>query len=77
MKKAVLISLFLICVSLSSFAQTSIQGRETDVRAWGAKCDGSTNDQIAIQAAITAMATAGGIVNLPDGTADRDWETEI
>lgn len=68
MKKAVFISLFLICVSLSSFAQTSIQGRETDVRAWGAKCDASTNDTSAIQAAITAMATAGGIVNLPDGT---------
>lgn len=68
MKKAFLISLFLTCVSLSGLAQTSIQGRETNVRAWGAKCDGSTNDQSAIQAAITAMATAGGIVNLPDGT---------
>ncbi len=68
MKKAFLISLFLIVVSLSGFAQTSIQGREVDVRAFGAKCDGSTNDTSAIQAAITAMATAGGVVNLPDGT---------
>lgn len=66
MKKALI--LLAICLSANvCLAQTSIQGRETDVRAWGAKCDGSTNDQSAIQAAITAMATTGGIVNLPDG----------
>lgn len=67
MKKALI--LLAICLSANvCLAQTSIQGRETDVRAWGAKCDASTNDTSAIQAAITAMATAGGVVNLPDGT---------
>ncbi len=36
-----------------------------DVREWGAKCDGTTNDAEAIQAAIVAKPT--GIVRLPGG----------
>ena len=68
MKKAVLIVLFLALASGASFAQTSIQGRSVDVRAFGAKCDGTTNDQTAIAAAISAVTSTGGIVNFPDGT---------
>lgn len=39
-----------------------------DARSYGAKCDGSTNDQTAIQAAITAAQIAGGTVWIPSGT---------
>lgn len=67
MKKAILIALFLICVSLSGFAQTSQTGRVFPVRQFGAKCDGVTNDQTAIAAAITAATATGGIVDLPEG----------
>lgn len=67
MKKALI--LLAICLSANvCLAQTSIQGRELDVRAFGAKCDGVTNDLTAISAAITAVASTGGIVNLPEGT---------
>jgi len=39
-----------------------------DVRAYGAKRDGSTDDSKAIQAAIDAVPTDGGIVFFPPGT---------
>jgi hypothetical protein len=39
-----------------------------DVRAFGAKGDGSADDTAAIQAAITAASVDGGVVTLPPGT---------
>lgn len=61
--------LFALCLGASaSYAQTSMQGRSVDVRMFGAKCDGSTNDQTAVAAAITAVTSTGGVVNFPDGT---------
>lgn len=39
-----------------------------DVRAWGAKGDGTTDDSTAIQAACDAAATAGCTVHFPHGT---------
>jgi len=40
-----------------------------DVRVYGAKCDGTTNDVAAVQVAIdSANATGGGIVFFPEGT---------
>lgn len=67
MKKLAVI-LILAFASVSAFAQTSLSGRRFDVRTFGAKCDASTDDTTAIAAAITAATTAGGIVDLPDGT---------
>lgn len=40
-----------------------------NIKAYGAKCDGSTDDTTAIQAAITAAQAAGGMVWHPGGTA--------
>ena len=54
MKKAFLF-LFLAIASGVSFAQTSIQGREFSVRAYGAKGDNSTNDTAAFAAAAAAV----------------------
>jgi hypothetical protein len=39
-----------------------------DVRAFGAKGDGSTDDTVAIQAAINAATVGGGVVFLPAGS---------
>lgn len=39
-----------------------------DVKAWGAKGDGTTNDTAAIQAAFNAVPAAGGVVYVPPGT---------
>lgn len=40
-----------------------------DIRRNGAKCDGTTDDRLAINAAIAVMAAiGGGIVDLPEGT---------
>jgi hypothetical protein len=39
-----------------------------DVRAWGAKGDGTTDDTSAIQDAINSLDSQGGIVFLPPGT---------
>lgn len=38
-----------------------------DVRAYGALCDGSTDDTTAVQDAITAATSTGGIVKFPAG----------
>jgi hypothetical protein len=38
-----------------------------DVLAYGAVCDGITNDATAIQAALTAVATTGGTLRFPSG----------
>lgn len=38
-----------------------------DVRAYGAACDGSTDDHVAIQAALTAANSAGGTLYFPAG----------
>jgi hypothetical protein len=38
------------------------------VTAYGAKCDGSTNDQTALQAAFTAAAASGYSIQFPAGT---------
>lgn len=72
MKKAFLISLFLVCASLSSFAQTSIQGRVYNVRAYGAKGDNSTNDTAAFTAAVAALNASGGTLKVPAGTYPVD-----
>ena len=45
-----------------------------NVKAFGAKGDGTTNDYAAIQAAITAADAAGGTVYLPAGTYRVDTE---
>lgn len=68
MKKAVLIFLLLILVSIASLAQTSLKGKVFSVRDYGAKGDGVTSDQTAVAAAISAAAVAGGTVWFPDGT---------
>jgi hypothetical protein len=61
--------------SLSVSGNASFQGPRPyiDVTAYGAKGDGSTNDTVAIQAAITAFCTApslvnGGTIFFPPGT---------
>lgn len=38
-----------------------------NVVAYGAKCDGTTDDTVAIQAAISAASVAGGSVTFPEG----------
>jgi hypothetical protein len=43
-------------------------GNVFDVRAYGAKGDGSTDDRGAIQAAIDALPASGGTLYLPPGT---------
>lgn len=40
----------------------------TSVKAYGALCDGVTDDHVAIQAAITAVSSAGGVITFPAGT---------
>jgi len=42
---------------------------QIDVTSFGAKCDGSTDDTVAIQAAINSAVSNGGIVNFPSNTA--------
>jgi hypothetical protein len=39
-----------------------------DLRAKGAKCDGTTNDSSAFAAAVAALPAAGGILYIPPGT---------
>jgi len=36
-----------------------------DIRSYGAVCDGSTNDQAALQSAITAVGAGGGVILVP------------
>ena len=36
-----------------------------DIRAYGAKCDNVTDDTAALQAAITALTTSGGVILIP------------
>lgn len=53
-------------VTIPNFTGTAALERVYDVRAYGAKCDDSTNDTTAIQSAIDAAEAArGGIVMLP------------
>ena len=50
-------------------SQLPIRGAEFDVRDYGAKGDGATNDTPAINKAVTAANTAGGgVVRFPAGT---------
>lgn len=67
MKKAVFIVLFLAFASGASVAQTSLQGREFSVRAYGAKGDASTNDTAAVAAAVAAVNVSGGKLKIPAG----------
>lgn len=56
---------------VSNGASDQIKGPNPwyDITAWGAKCDGATDDTAAIQAALTAANTAhGGKVFVPMGT---------
>jgi len=59
MKKHI-ITLIVFCLSLSAVAQ-----KIYDVKKYGAKGDGKTNDAIAIQKAIDACSIAGGQVLIP------------
>lgn len=56
-------------ITLPNATGTVALERVYDVRAYGAKCDDSTNDATAIQAAIDAAEAArSGVVQLPAGT---------
>ncbi|HQK39986.1 MAG TPA: glycosyl hydrolase family 28-related protein, partial [Flavobacterium alvei] len=59
MKKSV-ITLIVFCLSLTAVAQ-----KVYDVKKYGAKGDGKTNDAIAIQKAIDACSKTGGRVLIP------------
>jgi len=48
-----------------------------DVRDYGARGDGSTDDSAAIQAAITAAAVSGGVVRFPRATYDLGSELVV
>jgi hypothetical protein len=45
-----------------------LHGPVYNVKAFGAKGDGTTDDTAAIQAAVTAASVAGGVVRIPVGT---------
>lgn len=67
--------LLLFTVAVAAFSQTFDWTKQVknkpvyDVKQYGAKGDGSTNDTAAIQAAITAAAGShGGVVLIPNGT---------
>ena len=51
-----------------AIADSGNGGQVYNVRAYGAKCDGSTDDYTAIQAAINAAETVNGIVFIPSAT---------
>jgi hypothetical protein len=75
MKKALLIFLFLVFASGVSFAQTSQTGRTFSVRAYGAKCDNSTNDTAAFALTVAAVNASGGKMTVPAGTCLVDAAT--
>lgn len=53
----------------STFAMIDKSGQVYDVRGYGAKVDGSTNDTTAVNSAVSAAASAGGgVVFIPAGT---------
>lgn len=73
MKRTILIFLFLVVASGASLAQTSQSGRTFNVRAFGAKGDGTTNDTSAVALANAAtVASPGGILYFPSGTYPVD-----
>lgn len=49
-------------------ADESILGTLYNVKSYGAKCDGTTDDTAAFNAALTAMPSIGGILYIPSGT---------
>jgi hypothetical protein len=57
----------LIALALALFALHAPAQRPLDVRAFGAKCDGKTNDAAAIQKALNAAATVRGVARVPNG----------
>lgn len=77
MKKAVIVFLFLALASASAFAQTSQKGRIFSVRAYGAKCDNSTDDTAAFALAVAAVNAAGGELLVPAGTCLVDSNTIV
>jgi parallel beta-helix repeat protein len=48
-----------------------------DVRTYGAKGDGSTNDTVAIKAAIDSLSSTGGTVFLPPGDYNMSTPTNV
>lgn len=78
MKKLLICALFF--VSSLCTAQTRPSYLQTkdlpvfDIRQYGAKVDGSTNDVMAVRAAVdAASASGGGIVYFPNGTTSIKW----
>jgi hypothetical protein len=50
---------------LTTSAATATSGREYNLKDYGAVCDGSTDDSSALQAAINAVGTKGGVIYVP------------
>lgn len=71
MKRALHTLLLLVTLAVATIAQTSQQGRIFNVRQYGAKCDGATDDTAAMQRVLT-LAAAGGTMYIPDGTCLTD-----
>ena len=55
-------------MALTKVSYSMIDGAVVNVKDFGATGDGTTNDTVAIQAAIDSLAATGGTVFFPTGT---------